>query len=560
MSQEGLDRADLIRRARAWRDDDPDPATRAEIDRLLDAGDLAALADRFGERLDFGTAGLRGAEGAGPNRMNRALVRRATAGFAAWLIDQGREGKPVIVGRDGRHGSAGFAADAAAVLAGAGLRALEFPDVVPTPVVAYTVRTLNAAGGIVVTASHNPAADNGYKVYAHDGAQIVPPMDDEISARIDEVTSVTDLPFDPDGVEEVPDVLLPEYVADVTRLTVAEARDVKIAYTAMHGVGRRIVERVLAAAGFPPPVVVASQADPDPDFPTVPFPNPEEPGAMDAVLALARSTRADLAIANDPDADRLAVAAPDPSAGGRWRALTGDEIGSLLGDWRLERDGTGRNRLVATTIVSSSLLSKLAAEYHVSFAETLTGFKWLARAALAAPRLRPVYAYEEALGSCVGGVVRDKDGISAAMAFAELAATERARGRSVLDRLDEIYRRHGVHVTAQRSIRYDGPGALARAQAVVDRVATSPPDRIGGRAVTIVDDLRAGLGNLPPSDVVRLHLEGARVIIRPSGTEPKLKAYVEVVQDVGTRSLDDAKAAAQETKNELLLAVEALVS
>ena len=451
-------------------------------------------------------------------------------------------------------------ADAAAVLAGAGLRPLAFPGVVPTPVVAYAVRTLTSVGGIVVTASHNPAADNGYKVYAGDGAQIVPPMDQEISARIDEVTSVRDLPFDPEGVGEVPDVLLPEYVADVTRLAVAEARDVKIAYTAMHGVGRRVVERVLSAAGFPPPLVVASQADPDPSFPTVPFPNPEEPGAMDEVLALAASARADLAIANDPDADRLAVAVPDPSDGGRWRALTGDEIGSLLGDWRLERDGTGRDRLVATTIVSSSLLSKLAAEYHVNFAETLTGFKWLARAALAAPRLRPVYAYEEALGSCVGSVVRDKDGISAAMAFAEMAATERARGRSVLDRLDDVYRRHGVHATVQRSIRYEGPGALARAQAVVDRVATSPPAFVGDRAVVAVDDLRGGLGNLPPSDVVRLHLEGARVIVRPSGTEPKLKTYIETVEEVGRRSLDDAKSRAKTAISHLTSAVEALVS
>jgi phosphomannomutase len=555
-----FDERELIERARAWRDDDPDPVTRAEIDRLLAAGDFAALADRFAARLEFGTAGLRGPEGAGPNRMNRAMVRKATAGFAAWLRDTGHAGEPVIVGRDGRHGSEAFAADAAAVLAGAGLRPLAFPGIVPTPVVAYAVRTLNSAGGIVVTASHNPAPDNGYKVYAGDGAQIVPPMDHEISARIDQATSVRAIPYDPEGVGEVPDVLLPEYVADVTRLTVAEARDVKIAYTPMHGVGRRVVERVLSAAGFPPILVVASQADPDPDFPTVPFPNPEEPGAMDELLALASAERADLAIANDPDADRLAVAVPDAAAGGRWRPLTGDEIGSLLGDWRLERDGTGRDRLVATTIVSSSLLSKLAAEYHVSYAETLTGFKWLARAALAAPRLRPVYAYEEALGSCVGSVVRDKDGISAAMAFAEMAATERARGRSVLDRLDDIYQRHGVHATIQRSIRYEGSDAVARAQAVVDRVATKPPVFVGDRAVTGVDDLRPGLGNLPPSDVVRLHLEGARVIVRPSGTEPKLKAYIEVVEELGRRSLGDAKARAKAALAQLTSAVEALVT
>jgi len=550
----------LLGEARAWRDDDPDPATRAEIDELIAKGDLAGLADRFAQRLEFGTAGLRGAEGAGPNRMNRALVRLATAGLASWLNYTGHEGGTVVVGRDGRRGSAGFAADAAAVLAGAGMRPLVFPGVVPTPVVAYAVRTLIAAGGIVVTASHNPAADNGYKVYASDGAQIVPPMDSEISARIDEVTSIRDLPFDPDGVGQVADGLLPEYIADVTRLAVAEARDLRIAYTALHGVGRPVVERVLGAAGFPPPLVVASQADPDPDFPTVPFPNPEEPGAMDQLLALAASERADLAIANDPDADRLAVAVTDASRGGAWRPLTGDEIGTLLGDWRLERDGTSRNRLVATTIVSSSLLSKLAAEYHVNYAETLTGFKWLARAALAAPQLRPVYAYEEALGSCVGGVVRDKDGISAAMAFAELAATEKAKRRSVLDRLDDIYRRHGVHKTVQRSVRFEGTDATARASAVVDRLAAAPPQALAGRLVTGVDDLREGFGNLPPSDVIRLHLAGARVIVRPSGTEPKLKAYIEVVEELGHRSLADAKASAAEAINELLVAVDTLLN
>ena len=552
---------ELLDRARAWRDDDPDPATRAELDALIDARDLAGLADRFGQRLEFGTAGLRGAEGAGPNRMNRALVRRATAGFASWLDDTGHAGGRVVVGRDGRHGSAAFAADAAAVLAGAGFRALAVPGVIPTPVVAYAVRTQNTAGGIVVTASHNPAADNGYKVYAHDGAQIVPPMDEEISARIDAVPSALDVAFDADAVAEIPMGVLPEYVDDVTRLAVAEARDVQIAYTAMHGVGRPIVQRVLGAAGFPPPLVVASQADPDPDFPTVPFPNPEEPGAMDQLLDLARREKAHIALANDPDADRLAVAVPDPAADGGWRALTGDEIGTLLGDWRLERDGTGRDRLVATTIVSSSLLSKLAAEYHANYAETLTGFKWLARAAMAAPKLKPVYAYEEALGSCVGSVVRDKDGISAAMAFAELAATERARNRSVLERLDEIYERHGVHATMQRSIRYDGADAVARAQAVVDRVASSPPSFLGDRAVVAVDDLRPGFGNLPPSDVVRLHLEGARVIIRPSGTEPKLKAYIEVVEPVTDQSpVDRSKERAKQSLDHLRSAVEALVS
>jgi phosphomannomutase len=550
---------DVVSRARAWRDDDPDPETRAEVDALLEAGDLDALAERFDHRLEFGTAGLRGAEGAGPNRMNRALVRWATAGLAAWLDGAGHAGGKVIVGRDGRRGSAAMAADAAAVLAGAGYEAAQFPGVIPTPLVAYAVRTLGAAAGVVVTASHNPAADNGYKVYAADGAQIAPPMDAQISASIEAVPSRRDIPLAPDAVRDVPDGLIAEYVADVAAMTVSEPRDVHVAYSPMHGVGRLVLERVLAATGFPPPVVVPQQADPDPTFPTVPFPNPEEPGAMDLLLHLARSERAHLAIANDPDADRLAVAVPDATRDGGWRVLTGDEIGTLLGDWRLERDGTGRQRLVATTIVSSSLLAKLAAEHHVSYAETLTGFKWLARAALAAPSLRPVYAYEEALGSCVGDVVRDKDGISAAMAFAELAASERAQGRSVLDRLDDIQRRHGVHLTAQRSIRIEGADAVARARAVVDRIADAPPVMVGSQGVTEVDDLRPGFGDLPPSDVVRIHLTGGRVIVRPSGTEPKLKAYVEVVEPLSSGDLGAARQRAAATLDDVLTGLDALL-
>jgi phosphomannomutase len=281
---------------------------------------------------------------------------------------------------------------------------------------------------------------------------------------------------------------------------------------------------------------------------------------MDLLLELAGRERAHLAIANDPDADRLAVAVPDPARGGAWRALTGDEIGTLLGDWRLERDGTGRQRLVATTLVSSSLLSKLAAEHHVSYAETLTGFKWLARAALAAPSLRPVYAYEEALGSCVGGVVRDKDGISAAMAFAELAASERSQGRSVLDRLDDVHRRHGVHLTAQRSVRLEGADAIARARAVVDRIAESPPVMVGSQGVIGVDDLRPGFGGLPPSDVVRIHLGSGRVIVRPSGTEPKLKAYIEVVEPLGTGNLDSARLRAAATLDDVRRGLDQLLA
>jgi phosphomannomutase len=550
---------DLVPRAQAWRDEDPDPATRAEVDDLLARSDLAGLADRFDHHLEFGTAGLRAALGAGPNRMNRAVVRRTTAGLARWVHDRGGADRPVVVGRDARHGSVLFAADTAAVLAGAGLRPTVFPGTVPTPVVAYAVRELGAAAGVVVTASHNPKNDNGYKVYADDGAQIVPPSDAEISERIAAIGPLADVPVDPSGVTLISDEVVPAYVQAAVELSVADARGIRIAYTPLHGVGRDVLVRVLGAAGFPPIAVVPQQAEPDPDFPTVAFPNPEEPGAMDLLLDLAREEGADVAIANDPDADRFACAVPDPSAPGGWRALTGDEIGSLLGDWRLTHDGTGPDRLVATTIVSSSLLGKVADEHGVAYAETLTGFKWLARVTLANAHLRPVYAYEEALGSCVGGLVRDKDGISAAMAFAELVAHQRAQQGTVLERLDDLHRRHGVHRTAQRSVRYEGPDATDRARAVVDRLAAAPPTELGGRRVTAVDDLRAGSLELPPSDVIRLHLEGARVLVRPSGTEPKLKAYAEVVEPVTGTTLERARAAADAGMANLLRDVEALL-
>jgi phosphomannomutase len=465
-------------------------------------------------------------------------VRRATAGLGRWLLGGGAvpDSGPAVVGFDARHGSAAFAADAAAVLAGLGVGARRFERIVPTPVLAFAVLHERAAAGVMVTASHNPPADNGYKVYAGDGAQIVPPMDTEISRAIDAVGPIASVTLDEAGVGHLGDEVITSYIDAVVGSPLAPrvgggAGDagIRIAYTPMHGVGGDVAVRVLEVAGFAPPAVVPDQAEPDPDFPTVSFPNPEEPGAMDLLLALARETGADVAIANDPDADRLAVAVPSPDAPGGWRPLTGDEIGTLLGDWLLAST-SGPDRLVATTIVSSSLLGKLAAEHGVVYEETLTGFKWLARAALARPDLRPVYAYEEALGSCVGDVVRDKDGISAALAFAGLVAAEKAAGRSVLDRLADVARRHGRHLTRQVSIRYEGGDALSRAQAVVDRLAASPPTEIGGVAVTEVEDLRpGGIGGLPPSDVVRLRLDGGRVIVRPSGTEPKLKAYIETV-------------------------------
>ncbi len=540
---------ELVAAARAWRDDDPDLETRAEVDRLLGAGagvpDVAGLADRFGARLQFGTAGLRGEMGAGPNRMNRAVVIRATAGLAAHLVATGHAGEPVMVGYDARHRSDRFAADAAAVLAAAGFAVHLADRPMPTPVVAFGVTHLRCCAGIQVTASHNPPRDNGYKVYLGDGAQIVPPSDSEISAAIDAVGPLASVPRAADHdprVVSAGDDLIDAYVAGaLTLVTAPGARDLRVVYTPMHGVGRDVLADVLVRAGFDAPAVVPEQGAPDPDFPTVAFPNPEEPGALDLALALAAADGADVVLANDPDADRLAVALP--RAVGGWGALTGDEIGIVLADWLLEQS-TGADRLVVTTVVSSSMLGRLAAARSVQFAETLTGFKWLARAGLDRPDLRFVYGYEEALGSCVGTLVRDKDGITAALAFAELAATEKQRGRTVRDRLDDLARELGVHATGQRSIRIEGADGLARMQAAVDALADSPPATLAGVRVDEVEDLRRG-DRLPPTDGVVLRGGGVRLIVRPSGTEPKLKCYAEAVVPVaGDVDLATARARA----------------
>jgi phosphomannomutase len=538
---------DVVAAARAWRDEDPDPETRAEVGALLAAGDEAALADRFGARLQFGTAGLRGEMGAGPNRMNRAVVIRATAGLAAYLASTGHGGEPVVVARDARRHSDRFARDAAGVLAAAGFPVHLADRPLPTPVLAFGVRHLGACAGIAVTASHNPPADNGYKVYLADGAQIVPPADADISAAIDAVGPLATVPVAADDDARIAiagDALVEAYVAGAlaTAAPAGPERDLRVVYTPLHGVGRDVVVEVLTRAGFPAPAVVPEQAEPDPAFPTVSFPNPEEPGALDLALALAAAEGADLVVANDPDADRLAVAVPLPGSGGGWRALTGDEIGVVLADWLLAR-GEGADRLVATTVVSSSMLGRLAAARGVGYAETLTGFKWIARAALDRPGARFVYGYEEALGSCVGTLVRDKDGITAALAFAGLAAAEKARGRTVLDRLDDLACELGVHATGQRSLRVDGIDGMDRMRAAVDRLAASPPAALAGVPVTEVEDLRLG-GRLPPTDGVVVRGDGVRLIVRPSGTEPKLKCYGEAVVPVAEAGLDAARAAA----------------
>jgi phosphomannomutase len=511
--------------AEEWLAQDPDEETRAELTGLLD--DEGALAERFGTKLEFGTAGLRGEMGAGPNRMNRVTVMRAAAGLAARL-KQDNDAPSVVIGYDARHKSEVFAADTAAVLAGAGVAARLLPESLPTPVLAFAVRHLGADAGVMVTASHNPPRDNGYKVYWGDGAQIVPPLDSEISAAIDAVGRVSDLPRAPAqtlGVGVVKD-----YVEAVAALTRGDARDIKVAYTPMHGVGRDLALRAFERAGFAAPLVVAEQAEPDPDFPTVAFPNPEEPGAMDLALALGAESNADLVIANDPDADRCAVA-----VGGRM--LTGDEVGGLLAEYVL-RHTSGDDRLVVTTIVSSSLLGKIAKAHGVGYAQSLTGFKWIVHTGTG----RLVYGYEEALGYCVGDdrqlPVRDKDGISAALTITALAAEAKRDGVTLLDLLDEQARRYGLHATAQQSVRVADVSVIAETMA---RLRNDPPTSLGGHRVEKIEDLAEGQDGLPPTDGLRLWLAGnARIVIRPSGTEPKLKCYLEVVIEV-TGSVNEAR-------------------
>jgi phosphomannomutase len=494
----------------AWIDDDIDPAAAAELRDLLNNDAGAELADRFSGPLTFGTAGLRGPLRAGPNGMNRAVVRRAAAGVAAWLVAGGHTGAPVVVGYDGRHGSREFAQDSAAIFAAAGFDARLLPRLLPTPLVAFAVQHLGAAAGVMVTASHNPPEDNGYKVYAADGAQIAPPTDTEIEAAIRAVGPVREIPLDPQGFSVLDESIVTAYISAVAGLISAGPRVARIVHTAMHGVGTEVVRAVFAAAGFAPLLSVQQQEQPDADFPTVAFPNPEEPGALDLAMALARAERADVIIANDPDADRCAVAVPTP--GGDWRMLRGDEVGVLLADALLAKGVRGT---YATTIVSSTMLSALAERHGVGYAETLTGFKWISRAA---PDL--VFGYEEALGYAVAPeLVRDKDGISAGLLVAELVATLKARGSSLLQRLDELAGEYGRYATDQISVRVDDLSIITDTMA---RLRADPPATLLGRPVTVTD-------LQPDADVVRLTWPAGRVVVRPSGTEPKLKAYLEVV-------------------------------
>lgn len=523
-----------LAQARAWMRQDPDPETRDELAGVItrasggDAAALAELDDRFGARLAFGTAGLRGELGAGSNRMNRVLVAQAAAGFAAFLHRRADGKTPtVVVGYDGRRNSRVFATDSAEIFAGAGLRAILLPRLLPTPVLAFAVRHFGADAGVMVTASHNPPNDNGYKVYLggpDEGSQIVSPADAEIAASIQQVADAGDIAALPRSTEY--EVAGEEVVDAYTAATAAvspapaAASGLRWVYTALHGVGWETFSRIVTAAGYPRPAVVGEQLSPDATFRTVSFPNPEEPGAMDLAFARARRTNAEFILANDPDADRLAVAIPDRSATGGWRRLSGNEVGLLLGA-RAARAAEGTpGASLACSLVSSPGLAAVAAHHGLDFHETLTGFKWISRA----PGI--VFGFEEALGYLVNPeTVRDKDGISAAIAILGLAAEARERGASLADLLDELGETYGHFSSGQVSVRVDDLSIIGR---VMLALRTLPPTQIGGRSIASADDLLNAAAGQPSGDVLRYRLsDGSRVIVRPSGTEPKLKVYID---------------------------------
>jgi len=527
--------------ARAWLAEDPDPATAGELTDLLaraEAGEAEAaaeLADAFDGTLHFGTAGLRGRLGPGSNRMNRVVVARAAAGLAAYLNQRG--GGSMVVGYDARRNSDVFARDTARIMAGAGIRAMVLPSALPTPVLAFAIRHLGCDAGVMVTASHNPPNDNGYKVYLGDGRQIVPPADADISACIGAVGPLASI-RQSDDYQVLDGSVLDAYVARAVSLLDSGPRDVSSVYTAMHGVGGAVLVRAVAEAGFPEPAKVAAQFAPDPRFPTVRFPNPEEPGAMDLALAKARDCGADVIIANDPDADRCAVGIRHD---GDYRMLTGDELGALLGWWITQR-GAPDGGVFAQSIVSGTLLERIAASAGFGYATTLTGFKWISRV----PGLR--FGYEEALGYCVDpDGVKDKDGITATLLMLEMVAALKAQGRGPQDVLDDLARAFGLYATSQLAVRVQDLGLITAAMA---RLRADPPTTIAGRTVERLDDLQLGADGLPPTDGLRFILPDGRVVIRPSGTEPKLKCYLQLVVPV-TGSVADARVTAGSQLDEL---------
>lgn len=553
----------LLSAAEDWQSQDPDPKTSLELGDLVTraaSGDTVAVSElhaRFDERLAFGTAGLRGEMGAGPNRMNRVLVSQAAAGFAAYLLDT-FDDPTIVIGFDGRYNSLDFAKDTAEIMAAAGVHALLMPRELPTPVTAYALRHLDLSAAVMVTASHNPGKDNGYKVYLGGedaGSQIISPTDVTIAGYIDDIArdiTVPDIPRS-DDYDLVPESVIDAYVAETVATLTPGARDINFVYTAMHGVGWTVAKRVFSDAGFANPAVVTEQLLPDPAFPTVPFPNPEEPGAMDLSFELADKVGADLIIANDPDADRLAVGIPDPAGEAGWRRLTGNEVGSLLGEHIasvLPADQRA-GKALAQSLVSSPLLGRIAEHYKLSYVQTLTGFKFVNRV----PGL--IFGYEEALGYLVDpDLVRDKDGISAAGAFLVYAAALKAQGKTIADALNDIVDKYGRYDSDQVSLRVKD---LSRISQIMSNLRENPPTEFAGIPVESTDDFLKGVTNLPTADVLRYYLtDRSRVIFRPSGTEPKLKVYLDVAVTEGTRA--ERYAGAKKKLIELRAAAEAIVA
>ena len=512
----------LIAEVEAWIADDPDPVTADLLRLWLDTNNESELRASFNGFLQFGTAGLRGPIRPGPSGMNRAVVGRAASGIVAYMKE--RNLTSVVIGRDARYGSEDYTFETAEIMSGAGMVVYVLPRPLPTPVLAFATNDLGCDVGIMVTASHNPPQDNGYKVYLggtvdgieYRGSQIVSPTDISIAQKIDAITSLKAQPRGKAWTvlgEEV----IEKYITRTASLA-TNPGDLRIVYTAMHGVGTETIQRVFHTAGFPSPILVDAQSAPDPDFPTVAFPNPEEPGAIDLALETAKNFDAHLVIANDPDADRCAAAVNDPKTG--WRMLRGDELGAIFGESIARKSSTG---IFANSIVSSSILKKIAGHYNLEFKETLTGFKWLAKIK------GLTFGYEEALGYAVDAItVNDKDGISAAITLAQIATDLAKDGKTVLDLLDEVWARHGFHATEQISIRLSD---LSKVGVILGGLRNNPPQQIAGRKVTSIDDLAAPTDGLPPTDGLRIWLDGGvRIIIRPSGTEAKMKCYIEAIE------------------------------
>lgn len=507
----------------AWIEDDPDPKTKALLQQWLDSDSAAELSACFQGFLEFGTAGLRGPLGPGPSRMNRAVVSKTAYGIAQFMLKNSL--KSIVIGRDARYGSEDFTRDTAEIMSGAGFEVFVLPRPLPTPVLAFAVRKLGCDVGVMVTASHNPPQDNGYKVYLggtvrgvrYEGSQIIAPTDSEISAEIAKTPKLNTVKRGSNWIV-LGEEIVTDYVLSTAKLANAPS-SLKIIYTAMHGVGKETLLKVFTEAGFDQPILVREQAEPDPDFPTVAFPNPEEPGAIDLSLKLAREVGADLVIANDPDADRCAVAIEDNG----WRMLRGDEVGALLGEYLARRVKANKN-VLANSIVSSSILKKIAESHNLPFTETLTGFKYLAKVE------NLCFGYEEALGYAVDAdSVNDKDGISAALVIAQLAADLKGEGRNIADFLHEIWDKYGFHGTRQISVRTK---SVADIEKIMGRLRNDLPRNVGDFQITTFDDLEKPKDGLPPTNGVRIWLDGKyRVIVRPSGTEPKMKCYIEVVAE-----------------------------